>query len=87
MRFSNRDVSAEDAASILEVTEREINNRQQRQTQEFRYVRHIPECTVMSYRQFPSVAAPAKPAAEPTVAARYCNSCNIIGVQPASNLR
>lgn len=39
---SNWGVNTE-AASILEVTEREINSRHSRQSREFPYVRHIPE--------------------------------------------
>jgi galactokinase len=62
MKFSYRGVNVEDAASMLEVTEREINSLQQGQTKEFRYVRHIPEPMPMSYRQVQSVAATAQPA-------------------------
>lgn len=70
MRFFNRGVNAEDAASILEVTEREINHKQQGQSQEFRYVRHMPEPTRLNTRHFQSTTAIAKPPAKSTLAAR-----------------
>lgn len=68
MKFSYRGVNAEDAASMLEVTECEINSMQQRQTQAFPYVRHIPQPPVISTRQTKSTTVTAKPA--PKVAGR-----------------
>jgi hypothetical protein len=43
MKLTNRGSNAQEAASILEVTEREINNMHSRQTKNLSYVRHIPE--------------------------------------------
>lgn len=43
MKLTNRGVNAQEAASILEVTEQEINNMHSRQSQNLPYVRHIPE--------------------------------------------
>jgi hypothetical protein len=47
----NRGVNAE-AASMLEVTERDISSMHSRQTREFSYVRHIPEPQQISNRKF-----------------------------------
>lgn len=56
---SNRGVNAE-TASMLEVTEREINSMHLRQTRELPYVRHIPEPQPISKRLFrPTTASTA----------------------------
>lgn len=55
MKLSNRGVNAE-AASILEVTEREINSMHLPQTREFPYVRHIPEPQPITQRKFRPIA-------------------------------
>ncbi len=53
---SNRGVNAE-TASMLEVTEREINSMHSRQSREFPYIRHIPEPQPINNRKFRPSAA------------------------------
>ena len=52
MKLTNRGINTQEAASTLEVTEREINNMHSRKSKNLPYVRHIPEPQPENYRQF-----------------------------------